>query len=68
MLICQKYIIPYIDSLAHSLLHFCPIIGKKNTIELILPKFLNILQVEQEQEIKQTLFKKVSIICETVGI
>lgn len=34
----------YIDSLASSILHLCPIIGKKATLEHILPKFLQLLK------------------------
>lgn len=35
------------NALASSLLHLCPYIGKKNTIEAVLPKFLSILKDEQ---------------------
>ena len=43
-------------------------IGKKNTAEAILPKFLAFLKDEQEQQVKQTIFKKVHLICDTLGI
>jgi len=58
----------YLDSLANSILHLCPVIGKKATIDHVLPKFLIFLKDEQEQQVKQTIFKKVSLICETLGI
>lgn len=43
-------------------------VGKKNTTEAILPKFLAFLKDEQEQQVKQTIFKKVHLICDTLGI
>ena len=58
----------YLDSLANSILHLCPVIGKKPTIDHILPKFLVFLKDDQEQQVKQTIFKKVSFICDTLGI
>lgn len=33
-----------LDSLASSILHLCKVIGKKNTTDLILPKFLALLK------------------------
>ena len=46
----------------------CPVIGKKATIDLILPKFLTFLKDDQEQQVKQTIFKKVPLICDVLGI
>ena len=43
-------------------------VGKRNTIEAILPKFLLLLKDEQEAAVKQTAFKNVDLICETLGI
>ena len=43
-------------------------IGKRNTIEAVLPKFLVLLKDEQEPQVKQTAFKNVDLICETLGI
>ena len=43
-------------------------IGKKSTAEAILPKFLAFLKEEQEGQVKQTIFKKVHLICDTLGI
>jgi len=54
--------------LASSLLELCSVIGKKHTIDHILPKFLTFLKDEQEQQVKQTIFKKINLICQTLGI
>ncbi len=56
-----------VDSLAASILHLCKIIGKKNTTDLILPKFLALLKDDDEQ-VRMTIFKNVGLICDVLGV
>jgi serine/threonine-protein phosphatase 2A regulatory subunit A len=53
--------------LATSILHLCKIIGKKNTTDLILPKFLQLLKDEDEQ-VRVAIFKNVGLICDVLGV
>lgn len=56
----------YLDSLASSLLTLCAPIGKKNTSELILPKFLQLLK-DDEVQVRLTMFSKIDDICSVLG-
>ena len=56
-----------LDSLASSMLHLCKVIGKKNTTDLILPKFLALLKDDDEQ-VRLTIFKNVGLICDVLGV
>ena len=56
-----------IDSLAKSLLSFCPVIGKKYTSELILPKFLQLLK-DDEIQVRLTIFEHISEISSVLGV
>lgn len=56
-----------VDSLAKSLLSFCSLIGKKNTSEHILPKFLQLLK-DEEIEVRLTIFNEINLICDVLGV
>ena len=56
-----------LDALASSILTLCPILGKKNTSESILPIFLNLLK-DTDSEVRITLFKKLSLITNVLGV
>ena len=53
--------------MAASILYLCKVIGKKNTTDLILPKFLQLLKDDDEQ-VRLTIFKNVGLICDALGV
>ncbi len=53
--------------MASSILHLCKVIGKKNTTDLILPKFLQLLK-DEDEHVRLTIFKNVGLICDILGV
>jgi serine/threonine-protein phosphatase 2A regulatory subunit A len=54
-------------ALAGSILFICPLIGKKNTTDHILPLFLQLLK-DDDSEVRITLFKKLNEITKVLGL
>ena len=67
MFMSEVFLFLFSDSLAKSLLSFCSIVGKRNTSEHILPKFLQLLK-DEEIQVRLTIFDHIGEISSVLGV